>query len=130
MASQHEIQEALNKNGYGDWIDDLVYIFRKKFKDDEIASNIKIGIKEFGKERTWKEIILELRLSKIGKMRSYTQTSGIRASNDSMYLESARRYYKVLSRNFASAGVDLEFVEKQKNDVMRVLNLKKGDINL
>lgn len=130
ITASSELISALEQNvDYTDVVDDINYIFDKGYLPEEIGELIRLGKKEFGKERLYKDIVLELRLSMVGKSRGILQESGIRFCDESYYYKSLLKYYELLQKYFHDNGIDVEIIEKTyKGSAIKEMNFKEMTI--
>lgn len=125
-ASPEIIQQLSKDFDYSDVLDDINYIFDTDYSVSSLAELVRLGKKEFGKEKLYEDIILELRLAKIGKCGNIMHTSGVKFCEGVSYYKNLVRFYELLERYFAENGVSVERVEKKRNrSPIREMNFKE-----
>ncbi len=126
MASEALMTAMRNNTDYSDVVDDLEYIFNQKYSSDYIKLLLTRTRGELGNEKGYRDLVMELRLAKIGKC-CYSTTKGIRFCDNSSYVDEMKRYFGVLQKHFAENGIYVEPVVKSRtsNNIVKEMYFKE-----
>lgn len=114
-ATPDVIRQFEQNKDYSDVVKDINYIFRMDYSASWIGDLIQFSRREFGGEITYKDIVLEIRLAKIGKCYKLIQTTGVRFCDGVNFYPSLVRFYELLQKYYAENGVQVHRIEKVRN---------------